>query len=85
MEQSPSWEANRSLASQEIPRVLWKLKVHYRIHKSPPPVRSLSYSSPPPSTNQDEMAYHKRMNKAGHPIQILQCNKDSVNFLWQYY
>jgi hypothetical protein len=23
MEQSPSWEANKSSASQEIPRVLW--------------------------------------------------------------
>jgi len=24
MEQSPSWEANRFSASQEIPRILWK-------------------------------------------------------------
>jgi hypothetical protein len=24
MEQSPSWEANNSSASQEIPRIIWK-------------------------------------------------------------
>jgi hypothetical protein len=36
MEQSPSWEANWFAASQEIPRVLWNPKVHYRTHKRPP-------------------------------------------------
>jgi hypothetical protein len=38
MVQSPSWEANWFAASQEIPRILWNPKVHYRIDKRPPPL-----------------------------------------------
>jgi hypothetical protein len=38
MEQSSSWEANWSAASQEIPRILWNPKVHHRTHKHTPPV-----------------------------------------------
>jgi hypothetical protein len=38
MEQSYSWEANRSSASQEIPCILWNLEVHYHNQKSPSPV-----------------------------------------------
>jgi hypothetical protein len=44
MQHSPSWEANSFSASQKIPHILCKPKVHYRIHKSSSPVPILSHS-----------------------------------------
>ena len=46
MVQSPSREANRFAASQEIPHISRNPKVHYRTHKRPPPVTILGQPNP---------------------------------------
>ena len=46
MEQRPSWEANRFSDSQGISRVLWNLKLHYRIYNSQAPDPILSQINP---------------------------------------
>ena len=57
-EQSPSWEANWFAANQEIPRILWNPKVHYRTHKRPPPVPLLSQLHPVPTTPSHFLKIH---------------------------
>jgi hypothetical protein len=46
MQQRPAWEADNYLASKEIPSLLWNTQLHYRAHKSPPPVYNLSQMNP---------------------------------------
>jgi len=38
IEHGPSWEADWFPAIQEITRIWWNPKVHYGVHKDPPPV-----------------------------------------------
>jgi hypothetical protein len=45
-EQSPSWEAASTMASQEIASILWNQKDNYHVHKSVPVVLILSQISP---------------------------------------
>jgi hypothetical protein len=81
MVQNPSWEANRSSASQEIPRILWNPKVHYHIHKSPPPVPILSQINPVQATSWRSVLTLSSYLRLGLPSGVLQCDFNTNIFL----
>ena len=67
MEQSPCWEAKRFAASQEIPHILWNLKVHYHIHKCLPPVPNLSQLDPVQNPTSHFLKIHPNITLTSTP------------------
>jgi hypothetical protein len=58
MEVSPSWEAASCATTQEFHNILCNSKVHYRVHRGPPLVPTLSHINPVHTT----LSYLSKIN-----------------------
>jgi len=58
MQQSSSSKANGSSATEEIHHILWYLRVHYDVHKSPQVVPILSQINPLPTLQSNLFKIH---------------------------
>jgi hypothetical protein len=77
----------RFSANQEIPRILWNLKVHNRIHKSPPPALILSKIDPAHAPNPTSrksiliLFYRVCLGLTGVSFSQVSPNQNSVEFI----
>jgi hypothetical protein len=78
MEQRPSCEANRFLASQEILRILRNPMIHYRVYKNPPPV-SIQINPVHASRPTSWRSYLMLSSHLGQGFPIRNTNYESVN------
>jgi hypothetical protein len=70
-QQSPSWEANRFAASQEILHILPTPMVYYRIHKFPSLVPTLRQLSPVHITTSHFLKFHLNIMLPSMPVSPL--------------
>ena len=80
MERSHSWEIKSFSASQEIPRILWNQKVHYRSHKCPPHVPILSLLDPVHTATSHFLTNHHQSISPG-PRLTLWLFRNMITFL----